>query len=122
MPGILQDRHAPRCQEFRRREIPAKSRQIHHLLMRSGGNFQSLQIDMALFGRLLSGFFGELAQRSASGHFLPSQSPAASDCLRFASGPSGVDELMTVYPKSGTRWHSVKIDLTCQMVGFLGQG
>ena len=31
------------------------------------------------------------------GHFLPSQSPATSDCLRFASGPSGADELMTVY-------------------------
>ena len=32
------------------------------------------------------------------GEFLPSLAPAKSDCLRFVSGPSGVDELMTVYP------------------------
>ena len=34
------------------------------------------------------------------GHFLPSLSPATSDCLRFVSSPLGGDELMTVYGTS----------------------
>jgi hypothetical protein len=42
---MLQDRHAPR-----RREIPAKSRQIYHLLMRQRLQLSSLlRIGMALF-------------------------------------------------------------------------
>ena len=65
---MLQDRHAPGCQEFRRREIPAKSRQIHHLLMR-----QRLQLPVSAdrHGAVrMTAFriFGELARRSASGH------------------------------------------------------
>ena len=49
------------------------------------------------------------------GHFVPSLSPATSDCSRFVSGPSAVDELMTV---DGTE---EMIDWTLQVVGLLGQ-
>ena len=48
------------------------------------------------------------------GHFVPSLSPATSDCSRFVSGPSADDELMTV---DGTE---EMIDWTLQVVGFAG--
>ena len=47
------------------------------------------------------------------GHGQPSLSPVTSDCSRFVSGLSRVDQLMTVYGTPETT------DLVCLTVGFL---